>query len=262
MEYDKLKCDLKGITAFGYYKNQDGKEFVVLKDSFAVGDSELSPKFSEGQGRYKKYLKIRNKLIATKKLEKKGNRYQFTEDVDFESPSQAISIILGYNENGLKYFIPTGQKVITKESIRSVNKTTVLKPDSIKTVEPPVLAKQTFFKEEDDELAFPEGKKIYLSHRSKERNKAVVDLAKKKAKERDPWLCCSVCDFSFSKEYGVKLGENFIEAHHTKPLSEITEEVETKVEDLALVCSNCHRMLHRKRPWRSISNLKSILNCK
>lgn len=110
-----------------------------------------------------------------------------------------------------------------------------------------MLAEQTFFKEEDNELVFPEGKKVEGLHKLIERNKAVIDLAKKKAKDRDPLLCCSVCGFSFSKVYGVELGENFIEAHHTKPLSEITEEVKTKVEDLALVCSNCHRMLHRKK---------------
>jgi predicted HNH restriction endonuclease len=33
----------------------------------------------------------------------------------------------------------------------------------------------------------------------------------------------------------------------------------TKVEDIALVCSNCHRMLHRKRHWLSINELKQLL---
>jgi hypothetical protein len=235
MKYDKLKCDLKGITAFGYYKNQDGKEFVVLKGSSAVGDSELSPDFSKGQGRYKRYLEIRNDLIATKKLEKNPDGYQFTKNVNFESPSQAISIILGYNENGVEEFKPTGE-----------------------TVDTSVLDKQSSFKEEDDEVAFLEGKRVERLHKLIERDKTVIDLAKKKAKLHDPFLCCSVCGFSFLKFYGV----DFIEAHHTKPLSEITEEVKTKVEDLALVCSNCHKMLHRRKPWLSISDLKSILNGK
>ncbi|UZW66371.1 hypothetical protein OC195_21405 [Priestia flexa] len=35
---------------------------------------------------------------------------------------------------------------------------------------------------------------------------------------------------------------------------------ETKVEDIALVCANCHRMLHRQRPWLSISELKQLLH--
>ena len=35
---------------------------------------------------------------------------------------------------------------------------------------------------------------------------------------------------------------------------------ETKIEEIAIVCSNCHRMLHRKRPWLKIDELKNIRN--
>lgn len=52
-----------------------------------------------------------------------------------------------------------------------------------------VVPPPTSFKEEDDELVFPEGKEVYRLHRSKERNKAVIDLAKQKGKDRDPLLC-------------------------------------------------------------------------
>lgn len=41
------------------------------------------------------------------------------------------------------------------------------------------------------------------------------------------------------------------------PISELTEETETKIEDLAFVCANCHKMIHQIRPW--LKNLK-ILN--
>ena len=33
----------------------------------------------------------------------------------------------------------------------------------------------------------------------------------------------------------------------------------TKEKDIVLVCSNCHRMLHRHRPWLSAVELKSVL---
>ena len=124
-----------------------------------------------------------------------------------------------------------------------------------------VVPAPTSFEEEDDELVFPEGKEVYRLHRSKERNKSVINLAKKRAKNLDPLLCCSVCGFSFSEAYGAT-GEGFIEAHHTKPLSELTEEVETRIEDIKIVCSNCHKMIHRKRPWLSISDLQAILKSK
>jgi hypothetical protein len=115
--------------------------------------------------------------------------------------------------------------------------------------------------EEEDEEAFPEGKEVYTLHRSKERKAKVVDLAKKRKLKNDPLLHCQVCNFSFIQAYG-KLGEGFIEAHHTIPLSEFVEETETRVEDIALVCSNCHKMLHRHRPWLRIPELSNLLNSK
>ena len=59
-------------------------------------------------------------------------------------------------------------------------------------------------------------------------------------------LCCEVCGFDFAARYG-ELGEGYI------------EEDTTTVDDLVLVCSNCHRMLHRKRPWIGKDELREIL---
>ncbi|MEV4971580.1 HNH endonuclease [Streptomyces scopuliridis] len=56
-------------------------------------------------------------------------------------------------------------------------------------------------------------------------------------------LQCTVCAFDFGQTYGA-LGENFIEVHHLLPLH-ISGPCETKLEDLAFLCSNCHRMCHR-----------------
>ncbi|MBO0360683.1 HNH endonuclease [Hymenobacter sp. BT186] len=111
--------------------------------------------------------------------------------------------------------------------------------------------------EEDDVLYFPEGKEVFALHRSKERNKALIRLAKQQRLAEDPKLCCQICGFSFVEKYG-ELGAGFIEAHHVLPLSQLREEMLTKPEDLAFVCSNCHRMLHRKRPWVTMSDLKII----
>lgn len=60
------------------------------------------------------------------------------------------------------------------------------------------------------------------------------------------------------RTYG-EVGKDFIECHHTVPVSELTEGMKTKLSDMALVCSNCHRMLHRKRPWLRLSDLKALL---
>ncbi len=112
--------------------------------------------------------------------------------------------------------------------------------------------------EENDELGFPEGKDKYLLHISKERNQELIKIAKEKRFKENKKLCCEVCEFSFVDKYG-EIGEGFIEAHHLFPISELREETLTKIEDIALVCSNCHRMLHRRRPWLTLENLKILI---
>jgi len=120
-----------------------------------------------------------------------------------------------------------------------------------------VIEQDLFVAEEDDELSFPEGKEIYRLHKSKERNRELIKAAKEHHLKNDSKLCCQVCEFSFVDTYG-EIGHGFIEAHHIFPISQLTEQTATKIEDLALVCSNCHRMLHRRRPWLTIDNLKAI----
>lgn len=113
--------------------------------------------------------------------------------------------------------------------------------------------------EPDEEYVFPEGKKRQRIHITRERNQKIAKLAKEEFKRKDKRLFCEICKFDFQKKYG-KIGEGFIEAHHTLPLSLITEEQSiTRIQDLAMVCSNCHKMIHRTRPWLSMKELKSLL---
>lgn len=57
---------------------------------------------------------------------------------------------------------------------------------------------------------------------------------------------CQVCSFSFAEAYGTH-GEGFIEVHHLYPVSEYDKEVDVNpLKDMAVLCSNCHRMIHRK----------------
>jgi 5-methylcytosine-specific restriction protein A len=50
-----------------------------------------------------------------------------------------------------------------------------------------------------------------------------------------------------------------IEAHHILPLAQAGATT-TRLADLALVCSNCHRMLHRAAPWISPAQLQERLH--
>lgn len=108
----------------------------------------------------------------------------------------------------------------------------------------------------EDEEDFPEGKIMYRLHKTRERNSKIVKEKKYDAVNAGI-LVCEVCGFDFEKTYGT-LGRGYIECHHNKPISEYEVGQKTRKEDLSLVCANCHRMLHRKRPWIEVENL--ILN--
>lgn len=62
---------------------------------------------------------------------------------------------------------------------------------------------------------------------------------------------------TFEDVFG-ELGAGFAKCHHKNSLSLREQNEETKLNDLAIVCSNCHRMLHRKRPWLTIDALKDL----
>ena len=113
--------------------------------------------------------------------------------------------------------------------------------------------------EEDDEIhSVKEGRVIYKLHKLRERNNKLNQKKKDLYLEKYGKLDCEVCGFDFYETYG-ELGKGFIEAHHRIPLSEIDGETITKLKDLALVCANCHRMLHKEINILSINELKEII---
>lgn len=105
-----------------------------------------------------------------------------------------------------------------------------------------------------------EGKTQYEIHRRRERDSSIVQAKKIAAWNTLQKLACEVCDFDFATRYGQH-GENFIECHHRTPLRDADSEKgqTTRLKDLALVCANCHRMLHRGS-WPSVAELRSLMN--
>ena len=113
---------------------------------------------------------------------------------------------------------------------------------------------QTFLNDElDDDFPSNEGKEMFKKHRIRERDSRLTRRKKEKALQEGK-LDCEVCKFSFKKEFD----QYYIECHHIVPIH-LGERI-TNLEDLALVCSNCHRMLHRKinGKFLSIEELKEI----
>lgn len=112
---------------------------------------------------------------------------------------------------------------------------------------------------EDEESKFPEGKEKFKLHKSFERDSGISRKAKELRLDQVGELRCDVCTFSFSDAYGEH-GAGFIEAHHTTPVAELNGERKTRIEEIALVCSNCHRMLHLGDRLLTIEELKAIIS--
>lgn len=109
-----------------------------------------------------------------------------------------------------------------------------------------------------DETEAPEGRVMTRIHQVRERNVALIKKKKQDALRLTGKLACEVCEFDFYQTYGEH-GQGFVECHHTKPISKLMPGEKTRISDLAIVCANCHRMLHRGREWLSVSELKSVL---
>jgi hypothetical protein len=99
---------------------------------------------------------------------------------------------------------------------------------------------------------FTEGKKTFQESTGFTRNPELVRAAKAKH-----GLRCVVCNFDFEETYG-SLGEDFIECHHLKPMALDKERV-TTTDDVAVVCSNCHRMIHKGGKLRTIAEMKELV---
>jgi len=93
--YDRevLKLKLKnGVEAFG--SNLEGERFVVHKNSTA--NLEPRPSMRKTQ------QKAREALVKEGALVAEGNKFRFTRDVTFNSPSLAASLVRACSSNGRK----------------------------------------------------------------------------------------------------------------------------------------------------------------
>jgi 5-methylcytosine-specific restriction protein A len=111
---------------------------------------------------------------------------------------------------------------------------------------------------ENEETAV-EGRLLYRMHCFRERKPHLIAAKKCEALLRTGTLICAVCGFDFEREYG-ELGIGYIECHHLVPLAQAADERSVRLSDLALVCANCHRMIHRGGTTRSLADVVDARN--
>jgi 5-methylcytosine-specific restriction enzyme A len=108
-----------------------------------------------------------------------------------------------------------------------------------------------------DDAGAEEGGLLLREHLRRERDPKLKARKIKSAKRRGQAVACEACGFDFHRTYGQR-GLDYIECHHRTPLG-VTGKVRTRLDDLALVCSNCHRMIHRSKDWLTVTQLKALI---
>jgi 5-methylcytosine-specific restriction protein A len=102
-----------------------------------------------------------------------------------------------------------------------------------------------------------EGRYLLRLHAYRERNPGLRRKKINSVLAAGGSLACEVCKFDFAVKYGER-GRGYIECHHVEPLHVGGEKVRS-IKDLALLCSNCHRMIHTKPPWPTPDELRRMI---
>lgn len=105
-----------------------------------------------------------------------------------------------------------------------------------------------------------EGDRKLASHRRRERSKFLVAKKIQLARSQGP-IRCEVCFLSEDGVYPPAVSSKIFEVHHLQPLSESDSPVKTTLQDLAIVCANCHRAIHAtKNVEENLKLLKKVLS--
>ncbi len=106
--------------------------------------------------------------------------------------------------------------------------------------------------EEDETSLGEEDLRKLREHKRVERNRKLAQKAK-----LAHGYSCRACGFDFEQKYGT-IGKAFIEAHHLTPLAEFKGQRLTldAKKDFTVLCSNCHRMIHRTAVVHSVEEFR------
>lgn len=242
-------CFERGIAAIGYYKN--GKP--VVEDCSKLTEDEydeiwrrkrpraisarnslknVAYKMEEGDVIYvKKGTDIVGKGVITKEYKYDPTILKGTK-AEWE---HFVTVDWGKNFSKFRLVLGADQITVLKLEGERLNK--------IREKESQALKKITV-------IEANEGEKYTSEATFRARNRALIE-----AKNANSDYRCEVCNMSFKEVYG-NIGEGYIIAHHVNPIGSRKKASMTALDDIALVCSNCHDMLHRTEPPISLSELR------
>lgn len=114
-----------------------------------------------------------------------------------------------------------------------------------------------------ENLIIEEGFTKFSQIKTKMRSRKLVTIAKLHYSENGK-IFCSACNFNFEDFYG-EVGKEYIEIHHLKPIFayeyNLEQDINEALANVVPVCSNCHRIIHRKNDQLlSIPSLQALIN--
>jgi 5-methylcytosine-specific restriction endonuclease McrA len=205
---------ISGIVAFGVV-NEESKPREEVKNKLVLYDELWKEDFSEAS-QIKAGIKL--KEIRLSPAEGMITSEVFAQDPTL-SQSQLIKTRVGSN-----FLLNDTQSLLVEQYWNGLN--------------------PNLYEEDEEQIKSKEGRISLRVHKVRERDPKIKKKAIEIFIKQNGSIFCEVCNFSFEEKYGL-LGKGFIEVHHLKPISEYDENEFTSIDNLKLVCSNCHRMIHR-----------------
>lgn len=110
-----------------------------------------------------------------------------------------------------------------------------------------------------EQIAGKEGRILTRLHVYKERDRKFAKQVKDHFRHKGGGkLRCEACGVVPVEIYG-ELGDRSMEAHHLVPIEELQPDSVTLVEDMAMVCATCHRVIHSTKPCLTVDQVKALL---
>ena len=115
----------------------------------------------------------------------------------------------------------------------------------------------------DEDEEFFEGRLLTVLHKKRERDRNIRPKLLALRSKRGA-LVCDMCHRQANTS-DASFEDAPFEAHHLLPMSMALER-KTLLKDMALLCANCHRLLHRaislNKRWLTIDDVRTIISLK
>lgn len=231
---------------------RDGKPFTLItitaKTAKKGGDQIIGIQFNCRYlgGKKRVNIKDRNKPLFWHYTCCEDDSLIFEEEI-----RNAREIILG--QNLIWHRTPTIE-LNSLESQRVLNylfqKISVCEKNKIKSL---IGFEERDYEEEEIGLTNEDLTRIRM-HKIIERDQSFIQLVKAKK-----GYICNVCEINLEEKYG-EVGKRYIEAHHLTPVSvskgrKVKRDID---KDFAVLCPNCHRMIHRSDYIHDIETFKKL----